>query len=1081
MFMATAYQGDKPYIFLSYAHIDRELAHSVIEYLQEKNFNVWFDEGIHTGTQWEDVIIDKIKNCWMMVFLVTKNSLASDWCRQELTFAKEKGKKFINVVINNPTFPDWFNFSYKRYQFLYEEKFPNRKAMLDKLNSELIWHQMNTDKPTDTAKETQKAKAPWVCKNCGSNNSGDDDVCEVCGSSDRYVAPKETPKPSPTEGLEFSIVDGTARVDRYKGTDTKVIIPAKITYNGKTYKVTAIGDGAFNACKNLTSISIPNSVTSIGELAFEFCTSLTSIVVDENNQNYKSIDGNLYSKDGTTLIQYAIGKTKTSFTIPDHVTTIEDLAFWWCKNITSIDVDKNNTHYKSIDGNLYSKDGTTLIQYAIGKTTTSFTIPNSITTIGVAAFVGCENLTSITIPNSVTSISESAFWGCENLTSISIPDSVTSISKSAFAHCFSLTSITIPNSVTTIGESAFSGCSSLTSITIPNNVTTIGNFAFSDCENLTSITIPDSVTFIGKSAFAWCENLTYVSIPYGVTTIDRYAFSWCSSLTSITIPKGVKSIGYWAFSGCTNLTIYCETKSKPEGWHADWNPDNSPVIWNCGSSSPKEDEVCGSSKPSTDSTTTPKPSHTEGLEFTITDGTATVTSYKGTDTKVIIPATITRDGKTYKVTAIGKEAFFECTSLASITIPNSVTSIGESAFEWCENLTSVSIPYSVTSIGINAFELCSSLTSIVVDENNQSYKSIDGNLYSRDGTILIKYAIGKTETSFTIPDHVTSIREDAFAYCENLTSITIPDGITTIGESAFEGCENLTSITIPNSVTTIGEMAFYDCTNLTSITIPDHVTTIGRYAFCNCTNLTSITIPNSVTTIGESAFEGCENLTSITIPDGVTSIGESAFSGCENLTSITIPNSVTSIGINAFEWCDKLTIYCEAKSKPRKWHADWNPDNRPVVWGYGSTERSDDPNPLELVSVKGLYFIIGDGTATVYSYLDIRTKVIIPDTITNNGKTYKVTAIGDWAFEDCFGIDEITIPNSVTSIGRDAFMCCESLTSIFIPNSVTSIGESAFYDCYNLAIYCEANSKPSDWHVDWNPSNCPVVWGYKLN
>ena len=1025
MFMATAYQGNKPYIFLSYAHKDKKLANYVVDYLQEY-FNVWFDEEIPSGTRWEKVIADKIEspNCWIMVFLATQNSLASDWCKEELRFTKNTGKKFINVVIGSPQFPDWFICDFDEYQRLDEKNFPNRDAMMDKLVEELLHHEMNTDKPTDT------------------------------------------PKPSPTEGLEFAITDGTATVTSYKGTDTEVIIPATIIRDGKTYKVTAIGYGAFFYCKNLTSITIPDSVTSIGDLAFFGCENLTSIDVDKNNTHYKSIDGNLYSKDDTTLIQYAIGKTKTSFTIPDSVTSIGDLAFSrcknltsitipnsvtsieeracaWCENLTSIDVDKNNTHYKSIDGNLYSKDGTTLIQYAIGKIETSFTIPDHVNTIGDFAFAWCENLTSITIPDSVTSIGERALVRCKNITSITIPDSVTSIGEMAFYDCTSLTiyceaksmpkgwdsdwnpdnrpvvwncgssrpegdevcgsskpstdstttpmpshteglefsivdgtarvdrykgtdtNVIIPATiirdgktykVTSIGYRAFEYCKKLTSITIPNSVTSIGIEAFAGCINLTSITIPNSVTTIGERAFFWCKNPTSITIPDSVTTIGKEAFRSCNNLTSISIPDSVTTIGESAFERCENLTIYCEAKSMPKGWDSDWNPDNRPVVWNCISSSPKEDEVCGRSKPSTDSTTTPKPSHTEGLEFTITDGTARVDRYKGTDTKVIIPATITRDGKTYKVTAIEESAFEDCTSLTSITIPESVTSIGESAFSgcskltsisipngvttigknaffWCENLTSITIPNSVTSIGDGAFELCSSLTSIVVDENNQSYKSIDGNLYSRDGTILIKYAIGKTEPSFTIPDHVTSIGEDAFAYCENFTSITIPDGITTIGESAFEGCENITYISIPYSVTTIGEMAFCNCTNLTSITIPDHVTTIGRYAFCNCTNLTSITIPYSVTTVGESAFEGCENLTSITIPDGVTSIGESAFSGCENLTSITIPNSVTSIGINAFEWCDKLTIYCEAKSKPEGWHADWNPDNRPVVWG----------------------------------------------------------------------------------------------------------------------------------------------------
>ena len=233
------------------------------------------------------------------------------------------------------------------------------------------------------------------------------------------------------------------------------------------------------------------------------------------------------------------------------------------------------------------------------------------------------------------------------------------------------------------------------------------------------------------------------------------------------------------------------------------------------------------------------------------------------------------------VTSIGEDAFDGCTSLTSITIPDSVTSIESYAFDGCTSLTSVIIPDSVTTIGSFAFYGCTSLTSV------------------------------------TIPDSVTSIGDNAFWYCDSLTSITIPDSVTSIVHGAFRDCKSLTSVTIGNGVTEIGSWAFSGCTSLTSVTIGDSVTSIGDYAFDGCTSLASITIPDSVTEIREYAFGGCDSLTGVTIPDSVTSIGEDAFSGCNSLTSVTIGNGVTSIGDSAFKDCTSLTeVYCKPTTPP---------------------------------------------------------------------------------------------------------------------------------------------------------------------
>ena len=284
--------------------------------------------------------------------------------------------------------------------------------------------------------------------------------------------------------------------------------------------------------------------------------------------------------------------------------------------------------------------------------------------------------------------------------------------------------------------------------------------------------------------------------------------------------------------------------------------------------------------------------------------TAEVTSgeekYSG---KVVIPSSITVEGKEYTVTSIGNEAFYQCKGLTSVIIPNSVTSIGESAFYFCSSLTSITIPNSVTSIGSSAFAHCS-LTSVTIPN---SVTSIG------DGA----FAWCSGLTSITIPNSVTSIGDYAFRDCSGLTSVTIPNSVTRIGYSAFYGCRGLTSITIPNSVTSIGDGAFSGCSGLTSVTIPNSVTSIGEGAFSGCSGLTSVTIPNSVTSIGRVAFYGCSGLTSVTIPNSVTSIGYRTFEYCSGLTSVTIGNSVTSIGGYAFRYCSKLEyVYCYAEKVP---------------------------------------------------------------------------------------------------------------------------------------------------------------------
>ena len=476
---------------------------------------------------------------------------------------------------------------------------------------------------------------------------------------------------------------------------TEIAIPAEID----GVKITSIGDYAFDLCRGLTSVTIPNSVTSIGASAFGDCSGLTSVTIP----------------DGVISIgDYAFDKCSglTNITIPDSVISIGSAAFGDCSGLISVTIPDSVT---SIKGTFYGCSGLT-----------SVTIPDGVISIGDYVFAYCSGLTSVTIPNSVISIGASAFKYCSGLTSVTIPNSVTSIGGDAFYYCSGLTSITIPDSVTSIGYWAFYHCSGLTNVTIPDSVTSIGGAAFRDCSGLTSVTIPNSVTSIGASAFRDCSGLISVTIPNSVISIDSGTFYGCSGLTSITIGNSVTSIGDSAFSDCsglkgvyiTDIEKWCKISFK--------NDVSNPLYY--------AHNLYLNNKLVTDLVIPESVTSIGAYAFSGCNGITNIT----------IPESVTFIG--YRafyncsglkgvtigngVTSIDAYAFYNCSGFTSVTIGNNVTSIGAYAFAYCSGITNITIPESVTSIGYRAFYNCSGLTKIYYKGSESEWGTISIDFYN---------------------------------------------------------------------------------------------------------------------------------------------------------------------------------------------------------------------------------------------------------------------------------------------------------------------------------------------------------------
>jgi len=698
-------------------------------------------------------------------------------------------------------------------------------------------------------------------------------------------------------------------------------------------KLESIGSSAFGYLSSLAELTLPATVTSIADNAFEGCTALTlrgySGSCAESHAAAKGIPFICLDAPAPTA-EPTSAPTAEPSAAPTAAPYEADFTYEKLPagliHITGYTGGEAEVVVpQTIDGLPVHMIG--YGAFADQEQITSVILPDGLNIIGGSAFQGCVNMTSIVIPDTVYEIANWAFQLCSSLESIVLPDNMTYIGDAAFLNCANLVSVEFPEKLESIGSLAFLNCEKLTSVVLPDELTAIGDEAFSGCSALTSILVPASVTSIGTGAFdrtgsmkvyvesgSFAEDyfkdkenvILYVDgvptatptpvptatptpeptatptpVPTATPTPEPTATPTpVPTATPTPVPTATPTPEPTATPTpeptATPTPVPTATPTPKPTATPTPKPTATPTPKPTATPTPEPTPVpTATPTPVPTATPTPKPTATlelmwlDGIQYKFVDGEVIVNGCDNSVEKCTIPASI----EGYPVTAIEGYVFHNCSSLTSISIPESVTSIGAYAFGNCSSLTSISIPRSVTSIGSSAFQNCSGLMHI------------------------------------SIPDSVTVIPGGIFDGCSSLSSIDIPTSVTKIRDAAFSGCSALTSIVIPDGVTEIGSMTFSGCSNLVSVDIPDSVTSIGSHVFMECSSLKNIDIPDGQTKIEYATFMGCESIEHIDIPSGVTEIDEWAFCNCGSIRSIVIPESVRGIAENSFLNTYPWTVY----------------------------------------------------------------------------------------------------------------------------------------------------------------------------